>query len=227
MRERLIAFIGYLGISIRKFEASVGLSNGFVKNITGNITLRSEFKISQAYPDLNMNWLLTGEGEMLKSNDFMVAEPYVPYNAKPKKIEEDIKIGVPYYDIDVTASIVTSFDDVKETPEYYVDYKPFNNCTAYFPVYGSSMYPKYCSGEVVAVRQIFNLESILWGEAYLIVTDGTFDNLRTIKLLFPHDAVDKIILRSSNPNYKGDTVVSKKSIVSIFAIQGKITREQM
>lgn len=135
------------------------------------------------------------------------------------------KEGVPYYDIDVTLTVARSFSDVQEEPEYYVDYKPFNDCTAFLPVYGNSMFPMFASGETVAVKQIFNLDAILWGEAYLIITDEEANNLRTIKLLFPVDGdSSRVILRASNPSFKGDTVIKKESILSLYAIRGKVTR---
>lgn len=95
------------------------------------------------------------------------------------------------------------------------------------PVVGDSMYPKYASGEIIAVKQIFNLDVVQWGEAYLVITNGNANDLRTIKLLHPHDDESKIILRASNPNYKGDTVINKEDILSLFLIKGKITRNQL
>jgi len=65
MKERLIEFLKYLGIGQNKFAESVGLSRGYVNNIGDNITMKSVNKIVQVYPELNKNWLLTGEGEML------------------------------------------------------------------------------------------------------------------------------------------------------------------
>lgn len=68
-KERLIKFLNYISISQRKFEESVGLSNGFVNNIGDSIRVRSLEKISSVYPDLNTAWLLTGEGSMLKGSN--------------------------------------------------------------------------------------------------------------------------------------------------------------
>jgi hypothetical protein len=68
MKERLIEFLAYLGIGQTKFEEKVGLSRGLINNIKGNISLNSLKKIEDAYPELNENWLKTGEGEMLKNN---------------------------------------------------------------------------------------------------------------------------------------------------------------
>lgn len=67
MRERIKQFICHSGLSIADFEKNCGLANGTIAKV-GNNTRRSTLdRISSAYPDLNINWLLTGEGEMLKS----------------------------------------------------------------------------------------------------------------------------------------------------------------
>ena len=137
--------------------------------------------------------------------------------------------GVPYYEnIDISGGIMPMFNDSKEIPTFYIDYQHFNDCTAYLPVVGDSMYPRYASGEIVAVKQIFNKEIIQWGEAYLVICNDNADNLRTIKLVHPSEKDEsKIILRASNPNYKGDTPINKDDIISMFIIKGKITRNQL
>ncbi len=139
----------------------------------------------------------------------------------------NLEKGIPYYDIDVTATITESFNDVKETPEFYVDFRPFNDCTAYLPIFGDSMYPTFASGEIIAVKQLQNRDVILWGEAHLVITNEAANNLKTVKLLFPHDDPEKIILRASNPAFKGDTVIRKDSIINLYIVKGKITRKQL
>jgi hypothetical protein len=67
MKERLIEFLAYLGIGQTKFEEKVGLSRGFVHRLNDNITLKTLKKIMESYPELNEDWLKTGEGNMLKS----------------------------------------------------------------------------------------------------------------------------------------------------------------
>jgi len=66
MKERLVEFLAYLRIGQTKFEEKVGLSRGMINKIKGNISLDSLQKITNAYPELNENWLRTGEGSMLK-----------------------------------------------------------------------------------------------------------------------------------------------------------------
>jgi len=147
------------------------------------------------------------------------------YNNKEKEIVNYKKEKkVPYYEIDVTSSITSSFNDVVEEPTFYVDYKPFNDCTAYVNNYGDSMFPKYKNGEKLAVKQIQNLDVLMFGESYLVITNSNANDLKTVKEVHYHQDEDKIILRASNPNYKGDTIIMKEDIISMFAIKGKISQ---
>lgn len=140
--------------------------------------------------------------------------------SKPQK-------AVPYYDGDVTGSIVGSFNDIREDPAFYVDFKPFNDCVAYFTIYGDSMYPKFASGEIIAVKEIENKNTLQWGEAHLIITDSSENNMRTVKTIHPCDRDSScIILRASNPNFKGDTVIRKEAIINMFLVKGKIRKDQ-
>lgn len=64
MKERLKTFIASLGVSVRAFEQSCGRPNGFVNNLNGNISVKTLGDIKARYPQLNTQWLITGEGEM-------------------------------------------------------------------------------------------------------------------------------------------------------------------
>jgi len=68
MKGRLIKFLAYLGIGQNKFEEKVGLSRGFVHRLNDNATLKTIKRIEATYPELNIEWLKTGEGEMLINN---------------------------------------------------------------------------------------------------------------------------------------------------------------
>jgi hypothetical protein len=66
MKERLIEFLAYLEIGQNKFETTAGLSIGFVNTLKGNMTIKTLDRIKAAYPELNIDWLVYGEGNMLK-----------------------------------------------------------------------------------------------------------------------------------------------------------------
>ena len=67
VKDRLVIYIKHLGIGQRKFEIKCGLANGYINNIRQSITPEKLQKIALYNPELNTGWLMTGEGEMLKS----------------------------------------------------------------------------------------------------------------------------------------------------------------
>ncbi|WP_316764061.1 helix-turn-helix transcriptional regulator [Pedobacter aquatilis] len=208
--QRLKIILDRLNFKTQKeFAESLNIQQGSLSDI-----LRERIGISNAVKDrlflkfnVNIKWLEDGEGE--------------PFLKKGPVISET-KEGVPYFNVSLADEDLSILEESQA--EYFVNYKPFNDCTAYLPVYGDSMYPKYASGEIIAVREITNFDVLQWGEAYVIMTNEKSNHLRSIKLIFEHSDKNKLILRSSNPNFKGDTIVEKNSITALYIIKGKITR---
>ena len=65
VQSRLFDFISSKKISISDFERACGLSNGYVHKIKNSVGKRGLLDIQRKFPELNTDWLLTGEGEML------------------------------------------------------------------------------------------------------------------------------------------------------------------
>lgn len=210
-KERLRAYLKLKGISQTDFLNSIGASPGYIAAMSKGFRPRYEPMVREKYPDLNIGWILTGDGQML--------------NGSAPVVKQDA--GVPYYDVDVTASITESFSDVREEVQYYINYPPLNDCDAAFPVFGESMIPDFYPGEVVMVREIRNVSSMLWGEPYLIITNAACDNMRTIKNVYLSEDRQSFILRATNPRYAGDTVVAIDNVLKIFLVKGKLNRRQL
>lgn len=66
VKERLIEYIKFKGISIRLFCRTSGLSESYVTSIRSSIQPDKLDKIAKHYPDLNIGWVLTGDGDMIK-----------------------------------------------------------------------------------------------------------------------------------------------------------------
>ena len=69
--HRIKQYIDSKGMSVRKFEESVGFSNGsFASQFKNNKTIGADKveNILHIYPDINPEWLLTGKGPMLRDN---------------------------------------------------------------------------------------------------------------------------------------------------------------
>lgn len=70
--------------SIRSFEIEIGKSVGYLKTMEKRGGLPGAdvlIKIRELHPDIDMNWLLTGEGAMYIKRSDIVEEPSTPYKS--------------------------------------------------------------------------------------------------------------------------------------------------
>lgn len=67
VKDRLLEFIKHKELSKTRFEKSIGASNGYVNNVNNGLSPDKKEKIAKKYPELNMGWLLSGEGDMFKT----------------------------------------------------------------------------------------------------------------------------------------------------------------
>lgn len=68
VKDRLMMFIAQIGVSMNSFEIKSGLSVGYMRQLRKEPSREKIKSIILAFPQLNEEWLLTGEGEMLRSN---------------------------------------------------------------------------------------------------------------------------------------------------------------
>ena len=67
VKSRIKQVIDFQGISIRQFEISIGASNGYYGSMKDEMNSKYLRNISSVYPNISIEWLVTGEGSMLKS----------------------------------------------------------------------------------------------------------------------------------------------------------------
>jgi len=73
VKERLTKYAKTKERSVRAFEIKAGLTVGYINAIRVSIQPDKIQRIASHYPDLNTEWLMTGEGEMLKTGNIKVA----------------------------------------------------------------------------------------------------------------------------------------------------------
>lgn len=206
-----------LGITAYDFGENTSITAVGARNILEGISKKPRTK------NLNIMLQYLEEKQIGKNLDTnskklpLLAEPSAEFS--PRKTSEKV---VPYYNIEIAGATIKSFDEAEEYIEFYIDYKPLNDCTAYIPYFGDSMFPMFKSGSTLCVKQIFNYNVILWGEAHLIITNENANNYKTVKCLHQHEDSNKVILRSVNPNHSGDIIIDKKDILSLYLVKGKI-----
>lgn len=69
VKQRLTTFIESQGIKTARFESLCGLGNGYVNKLKGEPGSRKLDDILRVFPKLNRDWLLYGEGTMLKTHN--------------------------------------------------------------------------------------------------------------------------------------------------------------
>lgn len=69
IKKRILQFAENLGISKREFYAKIDVSRGTLESKTG-ITEDIICRFLIAFPDVNIEWLITGKGDAYKTNDF-------------------------------------------------------------------------------------------------------------------------------------------------------------
>jgi hypothetical protein bfra3_16308 len=192
IKERVLYFIENQGEKKETFFEDLGMSYANFKGVQKKSALGSDKidKILSKYPDLNLEWLFSGKGEMLKSGNT---------NTENSK-EESVK-GIPL--VNATAiggygNNVFSFEE-RDVKDYYVIPK-FKHKQVDFmiEVEGSSMYPKYNSGDVVACRIIKERNFIQWNKTHVIATREQGIIIKRIK---PSDAPNSLLMVSDNESY--------------------------
>lgn len=211
--ERLQYYMQVKGINDNQMtlaaDLSVGLLGKLKKNGKGMNSTNIE-KILLNYSDLSPEWLLTGRGEMLKVNCTPKSQTtHIKDTEKsPNDQEKDKPIahptnnpkeGIPLIPIEAMAGALTSEQTVLEYEcERYV-VPAFKGADFLIPVKGSSMYPKYSSGDIVACQRIsMNDLFFQWNKVYVIDTNQG----PLIKRIKPGSDKNHVLIVSDNEKYE-------------------------
>ncbi len=100
--ERIAMYLQFKSIAPYAFERKINLSNGYIaKQLKHNGSVGSDIliRICEVYPELNIKWLLTGDGSMIletidNTENSRVDEYVIQYevhNKKLKSLESDLE----------------------------------------------------------------------------------------------------------------------------------------
>ena len=65
LKDRVRTYCEYMNIRVSQFEKRAGLSNGYFNQVSKKPSEAKLQAIASAHPELNLDWLCTGHGEML------------------------------------------------------------------------------------------------------------------------------------------------------------------
>ena len=205
IKNRLKRLAQTKGLSMRSFEEACGLGRGNISNMSqeGGIGSDKLTKIIDAFPMVDLYWLLTGEGDMLKSDKY---EPIVEVKPihHPRSVEKKEDTQVVYlYDFEAAAGLKTLFDNKRNNIIDTIKIPKLPKCDGAIHIVGDSMYPLLKSGDIILYREISpSIENIVYGEMYLLSYDIDGDDYVVVKYIRKSEKGEPFItLGSENPDY--------------------------
>ena len=202
IKDRVKEYLVVKGIrSIRAFEAACGLSNGYINNVKSRIYPDMLAKISNAYPDLNTDWLIHGEGKMLKGslhNSMFCPElSSVAYGDPNYKVETEDKHKVLLIPTSAQAGTLSQYSVGVDDWQCEYIISPIADADYAITVHGDSMMPDYPSGSLVLIKKINERAFIHWGTVYVLDTC----NGVVMKRIMPGNKEGCLVCESINEKY--------------------------
>ena len=203
VKERLIRYLEEQHISKAEFGRSIGVSSAYVTSIRKSIDKDKLKSIALNYPNLNIDWLLFGEGEMLKSSQTAIKD----YSNNG---------GVPYFAADFLVGFDLVMNDQTAKPDGYISFPNIRGAQAWVDISGKSMSPLIDPGDVIAIKLVEDWQTnILYGEVYALVTE----QYRTVKRIRRSERDGWIRLVPENPDYDPQDIPAS-SIIALYQVLG-------
>jgi len=225
VKERLKIYLKQINSTISAFETSIHVTNGYVNSISKSIGIDKIETILEKYPNLNIEWLLAGKGEMLKIYDqkILTENDISKINSKipVAKQANGLKEGIPLIPIEAMAGFGGGDIQVLELDCEYFTIPTFKGADFLIQVKGSSMYPKYNSGDIVACKKLVRDDIFFqWNKVYVFDTEQG----ALIKRIGPGKDDDHVMIISDNEKYQPFNL-PKKKIHAISIVMGVIRLE--
>ena len=223
IKERILTFIESEGIKKNVFfqETGIQASNFKGKNILSQPGSDMLVKILSIYPKLSAEWLMTGRGNMLSSDNSDNAVRQTPEPAA-KRVMDDGKEGIPLIPLDAVAGFPatdSSFAYMENCERYIIPEFQDKGADFIIRVSGDSMIPLYYSGDLIACHKIHDIRFFQWGTVYVLETSQGVLVKRVMETI-EHD--DCILCASENDTVHRPFLLPKDDIRSMSTIVGLI-----
>ena len=243
IKSRTKEFIEHKGLTVSGFEEMCNLSNGYVSSMRKGYGHDKLNNVLTTFPDLNREWLLYGEGEMLKvPATLTVFHPTtaeqqelsegVDMSVIPVEVVEEIReelrpevveeikeeMAIPIISSEVASSPNTDIkkyvkDKADELERIYLGDLLPAGAKVAERVRKTSMLPTFQPGDWVFVKFI-NKDNITDGETYYFDFNTRPTMIRKVKI-----EGDNLRLIAKNPQF-GDIIIKREEINNIGDIVG-------
>lgn len=170
--------------------------------------------------NISSNWLLTGDGPMLNEIETKIQPNHTFALSTDRKVQVQ---DIPLYDLSATAGIMAIFNDLSITPEDYLRVPNLPPVDGAIYVRGESMTPLLKSGDIIIYKKLaLSLDSILWGQIYLLSFDAGGDTFTVVKYIQKSDDPERIRLVSHNSHFEPKDI-PLSSIRALAIVKASIT----
>lgn len=186
------------------FAKAIGVTPTVIANVVGARQGKPSFDVISkicANANISAEWLLTGNGPMLKAPR---EEPQVEVNPihqpKSAEITEDTQI-VYLYDLEAAAGLRALFDNNRQNIIDSIKIPNLPKCDGAIHIVGDSMYPLLKSGDIILYKQMpLDIANLLYGEMYLLSYDIDGDDYIVVKYIRKSEQGEPFVtLGSENP----------------------------
>lgn len=215
IKQNILLYLANKGVTPYEFYKVSGVTRGILQQSNGI----SEDNIARflAYaPDVNIEWLITGKGDMLKDNAGCQRQ-IEPARHVPENSQE----GIPLIPLSAMAGAFTGETSVMEYEcERYV-IPAFKGADFLIQVKGDSMQPTYYSGDLVACQRVpLNDLFFQWNKTYVLDTkQGPL-----IKRIRRGSDDDHVLIVSDNTEYE-PFELSKSQFYGVALVRGLVRLE--
>lgn len=229
IKQNILKYLDYKGITQYQCYKDTGITRGVLAQPTG-ISEDNIARFLAYYKDISIEWLITGQGEMLKGDlNYSKSEspfitsvsetPKVERIYHPKSFERTLDVqDIPLYSFDVTGGILENLDDSAQFIEGTIRIPDAPKCDGAVRVVGNSMTPIVNPGDIIAFSMLNSLDYLLYGQIYFVdYSADASNNFLVCKIVKKSDRGDDYIsLHSANPSH--DPVDIPRSSVRHIAI---------
>ena len=211
VKSRLLEYLKVKRITQTEFTKALGVSPTYVGAMRKGIPASKLKKISDLYPDLNRDWLLYGEGEMLIDVE----------SKEREKLSEEYEVLL--LPVEAFAGGLQMWSDGVRRSDCRTIISPVSGAEFAIPIKGDSMEPKFHDGSTLLIKRINERSFIPWGHTMVIDTE----NGVLVKNLVPDDKPEEgdqeryVVAESLNPKYP-PFKIPMSSIYGLYRVMGTV-----
>ena len=212
--ERLEKLVEYYGNGNKShFAKMLGVKAQTINTWLSRNTYDTELIFAKC-DNINASWLLTGEGNMLRSESEMVE--------KLPSVNQTYE-GAPYFNVDFIGGFDVIVNDQTRNPDFYINYPPYNHeGVVWCNLTGHSMEPEISNGDIIALREVTTpIQYLPAGEIYGIVTEE-YRTVKRVRLSQKEGFVRLIPSNKSEEFCEQEIPISM--ILKVYAVLGSIRK---